>query len=197
MAERKVIAIVRLNPGQGAYYDELSRIHLTVRNPQANVYAGMNTEGLKRSVKSGRLKLVQGSFGPTDKPYFKIVYRNGKRVLVVINPTAPPMDNQNDEAKKKEEEAKKKAEEEAKAKEEAERKAAEEAAVKAEAEKKAAEEAKAKEEAEKKAKEEAEKKAAEEAAAKAAEEEAAKAAAEDEEAAADETAGKKKSRRKK
>lgn len=184
MAERKVIAIVRLNPGQGAYYDELTRIHLTVRSPQANVYAGMNTEGLKRSVKSGRLRLVQGSFGPDDKPYFKIVYRNGKRVLVVINPTAPPMDNTNEKAKA-EAEAKKKAEAEAKAAEgaakaEAEKKAAEEAKAKAEAEKKAAEEAAAKEAA---AKAEAEKKAAEEAEAK-------------EEEAAEEPAKKKNTRKK-
>lgn len=101
MTTKKVIAVVRLNAGQGAYYDELTRIHLTVRHPQANVYAGMNVSGLRRSVKSGRLRLVQGSFGDEEQS-FRIGYRNGQRVLIVSNsyaaPKAPEREKQQEEA---------------------------------------------------------------------------------------------------
>lgn len=103
MTTKKVIAVVRLNAGQGAYYDELTRIHLTVRHPQANVYAGMNVSGLRRSVKSGRLRLVQGSFGDEEQS-FRIGYRNGQRVLIVSNsyaaaaPKAPEREKQQEDA---------------------------------------------------------------------------------------------------
>ena len=102
MTTKKVIAVVRLNAGQGAYYDELTRIHLTVRHPQANVYAGMNVSGLRRSVKSGRLRLVQGSFGDEEQT-FRIGYRNGQRVLIVSNsyaaaPKAPEREKQQEDA---------------------------------------------------------------------------------------------------
>lgn len=102
MTTKKVIAVVRLNAGQGAYYDELTRIHLTVRHPQANVYAGMNVSGLRRSVKSGRLRLVQGSFGDEEQS-FRIGYRDGQRVLIVSNsyaaaPKAPEREKQQENA---------------------------------------------------------------------------------------------------
>ena len=102
MTTKKVIAVVRLNAGQGAYYDELTRIHLTVRHPQANVYAGMNVSGLRRSVKSGRLRLVQGSFGDEEQT-FRIGYRDGQRVLIVSNsyaaaaPKAPEREKQQED----------------------------------------------------------------------------------------------------
>ena len=101
MTTKKVIAVVRLNAGQGAYYDELTRIHLTVRHPQANVYAGMNVSGLRRSVKSGRLRLVQGSFGDEEQTV-PSGYRDGQRVLLGSNsyaaPKAPEREKQQEEA---------------------------------------------------------------------------------------------------
>ena len=36
------IAVIRLAPGQVGYYDELSRIHLTIGNPERAIYAGTN-----------------------------------------------------------------------------------------------------------------------------------------------------------
>lgn len=78
-----VIAVVCLQPGQGGYYDDLSRIHLTVGNPQANVYAGTNCSQLRRNVQAGRLKLISGSFGPEVQP-FKLV-RDGNRFLLAHN----------------------------------------------------------------------------------------------------------------
>ena len=68
---REIIAVIQLQPGQGGYYDDLSRIHLTIGNPRANVYAGTNCTQLRRSLKAGRLKLVTGSLG-TEAPPFKL-----------------------------------------------------------------------------------------------------------------------------
>ena len=62
------IALIRLQAGQGGYYDELSRIHLTLGSPEAPVYAGTNCTQLRRSVRAGRLKLVSGSLGEEKQP---------------------------------------------------------------------------------------------------------------------------------
>ena len=56
-----VIARVRLAKGRVGYFDELTRIHLTVSNPEKPVFAGMNTANIKRAVRSGVLRLVYGS----------------------------------------------------------------------------------------------------------------------------------------
>lgn len=64
---KNIIAYVRLAPGQVGFYDELTRIHLTISNPQAAILAGMNTTNIKRSVRSGRLILVSGSLEPEAK----------------------------------------------------------------------------------------------------------------------------------
>lgn len=58
----KIIAEVKLSPGEVGYYDDYSRIHLTQKNPVATIKAGTNCTQLKRSVKSGRLLLIRGSF---------------------------------------------------------------------------------------------------------------------------------------
>lgn len=62
MNNKKVIAEIRLAPGEIGYYDEYSRIYLTNTNPNALIYAGTNCTQIKRSLKSGRLCLVRGSF---------------------------------------------------------------------------------------------------------------------------------------
>ena len=62
---RTKIAEVRLAPGQVGFYDDLTNIHLTLTKPYANVYQGMNTSGLQRSVNSKRLLLTWGSLRPT------------------------------------------------------------------------------------------------------------------------------------
>lgn len=73
-----IIATIRLAPGHVGYYDEYSRIHLTLGSPRANVYSGTNCGGLRRSVKNGVILLESGSFGP-DVPDFKIITdKNGQ-----------------------------------------------------------------------------------------------------------------------
>ena len=80
---KEVIAVVRLAPGQAGYYDDMSRIHLTVGAPEAKIFAGTNCSQLRRSVQAGRLRLVSGSFGPEVAP-FKLV-RDGNRFLLKMN----------------------------------------------------------------------------------------------------------------
>lgn len=77
---REIIAVIQLQPGQGGYYDDLSRIHLTIGNPRANVYAGTNCTQLRRSLKAGRLKLVTGSLG-TEAPPFKLIRKGTSYIL--------------------------------------------------------------------------------------------------------------------
>lgn len=58
---REIIAEIRLAPGEVGYYDDYSRIYLSTAKPSAYVYSGMNTTQIRRSIRSGRLRLVSGS----------------------------------------------------------------------------------------------------------------------------------------
>jgi hypothetical protein len=60
----QVLGIVRLAPGRVGFFDEYTRIHLTIASPEKPVIEGMNTTNLKRAVKSGSIKLVSGSLDP-------------------------------------------------------------------------------------------------------------------------------------
>lgn len=62
----QVIATVRLAPGQVGFYDDLTRIHLTIQNPEKHVLSGHNTSNIKIAVGSKRLLLVSGSLNPTE-----------------------------------------------------------------------------------------------------------------------------------
>lgn len=63
----EAIAKVKLSPGEVGFFDELTRIHLTIANPEAVVYKDMNTENIKVSVASGRLILTGGTLTPEDE----------------------------------------------------------------------------------------------------------------------------------
>lgn len=64
-----IIAQVKLASGEVGYYDDYSRLYLTISNPIGVIYSGMNLTQIKHSVKSGRLKLISGSlYGETTKP---------------------------------------------------------------------------------------------------------------------------------
>lgn len=65
MQKRIPIATIKLAPGEAGYYDEYSRIYLSSTRPDAVIYSGTNCTQIKRSIKSGRLRLVSGGF---DKP---------------------------------------------------------------------------------------------------------------------------------
>lgn len=82
---RKVIAKVKLNPGQGGYFDPITRIHLTHADPEKEIYAGMNTEGLKTAIRNKRISLISGSLGDFTPPFKLVKQANGKIVLVMNN----------------------------------------------------------------------------------------------------------------
>lgn len=64
-----IIAQVKLASGEVGYYDDYSRLYLTISNPIGVIYSGMNLTQIKHSVKSGRLKLISGSlYGEATKP---------------------------------------------------------------------------------------------------------------------------------
>lgn len=82
---KKVIARVKLNPGQGGYFDPITRIHLTHGDPERDVYAGMNTEGLRQAIRNKRISLVSGSLGEFVPPFKLVKQADGKIVLVANN----------------------------------------------------------------------------------------------------------------
>ena len=57
----RVIATIRLAMGRVAYYDELTRIHLTIDNPIQEIYEGMNLINIRKGVKNKSLTLLSGS----------------------------------------------------------------------------------------------------------------------------------------
>lgn len=57
----QVIGIIKLAPGEVGFYDEISKIHLTMSRPKAEVYDYMNTAKLVRAVRGKVLMLVAGS----------------------------------------------------------------------------------------------------------------------------------------
>lgn len=82
----EVIAIIKLAPGEVGYYDELSKIHLTMSRPKANVYDYMNTSRLLRSVKSKTLMLVAGSLVSSMKEREEVEVKAVKEETVEIPP---------------------------------------------------------------------------------------------------------------
>lgn len=78
MLVKQEIARIKLNPGQGGYFDPITRIHLTHGDPIKIVYAGMNTTGLKAAVRSKRISIISGSLGDFSPPFRLIKGKDGK-----------------------------------------------------------------------------------------------------------------------
>ena len=71
---RQAIAVIALAPGEIGYYDDYSRIYLSNESPKAVIYAGTNLYQIRKSIASGRLRLVQGSLsGEADANNTKTV----------------------------------------------------------------------------------------------------------------------------
>lgn len=71
---RQAIAVIALAPGEIGYYDDYSRIYLSNESPKAVIYAGTNLFQIRKSIASGRLRLVQGSLsGEADVKNTKTV----------------------------------------------------------------------------------------------------------------------------
>lgn len=62
----EIMATVKLARGQIAFFDDLTRIHLTVSHNIAPVYAGMNTSRLRTALTSGRIELASGTLSSDE-----------------------------------------------------------------------------------------------------------------------------------
>lgn len=78
---KEPIARIALAPGQVGYYDEYSRIHLTIGAPEATIYSGTNCAQIRRSIKSGRIRLLSGSLGAPVAPFRIVNTPNGKKIV--------------------------------------------------------------------------------------------------------------------
>ncbi len=81
MAER--IATIKLNSGQGGFYDELTNIHLTAASPIAYLYAGQNFTNIRKGIGVGHLNLIEGTLGPDPRPYRLV--RVGNHLEITLN----------------------------------------------------------------------------------------------------------------
>lgn len=81
----KVIGKVKLARGEVAFYDEASRIHLTLSNPVAEIYDFTNTAAIKRAIKYRRLVLIEGTLS-LDTEVRKIDRSNKINVEVYEKP---------------------------------------------------------------------------------------------------------------
>ena len=60
MIKNHVIGVVGLARGNVAFYDPITKIHLTLAQPQACVWNYMNTIGLKKAVRGKAIVIVSG-----------------------------------------------------------------------------------------------------------------------------------------
>lgn len=88
MSKKTVIAEIKLAPGEVGYYDDYSRIYLSVNKPSALVYAGTNCTQIKRSIKSGRLRLVSGGFNVVPDSLKEEIKKNES--VQIVKPVIKP-----------------------------------------------------------------------------------------------------------
>ena len=102
MLVKQEIARIKLNPGQGGYFDPITRIHLTHGDPIRTVYAGMNTTGLKAAVRSKRISIISGSLGDFSPPFRLVKGKDGKVKFEWTNKekSTPPKTKKQDNNKK-------------------------------------------------------------------------------------------------
>lgn len=77
------IAEIKLAPGEVGYYDEYSKIYLSSANQSAIIYSGTNCTQIKRSIQSGRLRLVRGGFDVEPEANNILVKKNTEAAVEV------------------------------------------------------------------------------------------------------------------
>lgn len=99
---REPIAKIALAPGQVGYYDQYSRIHLTLGKPEAIIYSGTNCAQIRRSIKAGTIRLVSGTLGEQIPPLKLVKTTKGIKLVsnaakehepVFITPKTKPVEN--------------------------------------------------------------------------------------------------------
>lgn len=72
---KEPIAIVKLGHGEIGYFDKLTRIRLTRKAPYGRIYDDMDIKNIRRSVKVGRLILVNGMLPAENASYSNVSKR--------------------------------------------------------------------------------------------------------------------------
>ena len=88
---KEPIARIALAPGQVGYYDEYSRIYLTIGTPEATIYSGTNCAQIRRSIKSGRIRLLSGSLGAPVAPFRIVDTPSGKKIVSNVKKELEPV----------------------------------------------------------------------------------------------------------
>jgi hypothetical protein len=66
------IAVIELALGQVGFFDEISKVHLSLENPKAKISSDINRIGLIKAVKDGKIRVVSGSIESEAFDYKKI-----------------------------------------------------------------------------------------------------------------------------
>lgn len=72
---KEPIAIVKLGHGEIGYFDKITRLRLTRKAPYGRIYDDMDLKNIRRSVKVGRLILVNGMLPAENANYSKMAKR--------------------------------------------------------------------------------------------------------------------------
>lgn len=86
---RKIIATIRLGHNQVGFYDKLTGIYLTQEKPTADIFAGMNTTQIRKSLISKRIVLISGSLDNSSLPIMTAVNNQKKTEAAPIVNTVP------------------------------------------------------------------------------------------------------------
>ena len=86
---RKIIATIRLGHNQVGFYDKLTGIYLTQEKPTADIFAGMNTTQIRKSLISKRIVLISGSLDNSSLPIMTAVNNQKKTEVAPIVNTVP------------------------------------------------------------------------------------------------------------
>ena len=95
---RKAIAVISLAPGEIGYYDDYSRIYLSNSNPKATIYSGTNLHQIRKSIKSGRLRVVEGSLVESEAIKTKEVKPENtelRPIPSIVEEKVPPVEIEN------------------------------------------------------------------------------------------------------
>lgn len=85
---KEIIATIRLAGGQVGFYDKLTGIYLTQTQPVAHLYAGMNLNQIRKSLKSKRILLVSGSVDNSSLPILQKIEKKIESKTEQKNETA-------------------------------------------------------------------------------------------------------------
>ena len=79
----KLIATIRIAPGNVGWYDATTGIHLTISRPTADVYEGMNLTNIKRGIQYKTITLLSGSLNEDASVKAKEVKENKQKNIVL------------------------------------------------------------------------------------------------------------------